>query len=151
MIIIGDDVDGISILMAKFSKQIEMGDLGSIRYLGIEVAYYPRGYLLFQSKYAANILKRVRLSDNKTIDISIMINAKYSFCDGVSSSYPTLYLTIVGSLVNLTITRPDIAYVVHVVSQFAASPTTVHWQLFFVICGILDIHSFRVFYFHAPL
>jgi hypothetical protein len=30
-------------------------------------------------------------------------------------------------LVYLTITRPDIAYVVHVVSQFVASPTTVHW------------------------
>jgi hypothetical protein len=39
---------------------------------------------------------------------------------------PTLYRTIVGSLVYLTITRPDIAYVVHVVSQFVASPTTVH-------------------------
>ena len=42
-------------------------------------------------------------------------------------SYPTLYCTIVGSLAYLTITRPDIAYVVHVVSQFVASPTTVHW------------------------
>ena len=30
-------------------------------------------------------------------------------------------------MVYLTITRPDIAYVVHVVSQFVASPTTVHW------------------------
>jgi len=40
---------------------------------------------------------------------------------------PTLYRTIVGSLVYLTITCPDIAYVVHVVSQFVASPTTVHW------------------------
>jgi len=40
---------------------------------------------------------------------------------------PTLYRTIVGSLVYLTITRPDIAYVVHIVSSFVASPTTVHW------------------------
>jgi len=40
---------------------------------------------------------------------------------------PTLYCTIVGSLVYLTISRPDITYVVHVVSQFVASPTTVHW------------------------
>jgi hypothetical protein len=41
-------------------------------------------------------------------------------------TYSTLYRIIVGSLVYLTITRPDIAYVVHVVSQFVASPTTVH-------------------------
>ena len=42
-------------------------------------------------------------------------------------SDPTLYHSIVGSLVYLTITRPDITYVIHVVSQFVASPTTVHW------------------------
>ena len=39
----------------------------------------------------------------------------------------TLYRTIVGSLVYLTITHYNISYVVHVVSQFVASPTTVHW------------------------
>ena len=44
-------------------------------------------------------------------------------------SYPTLYRTIVGSLVYLTITRPNIAYVVYVVSQFVASPTIVHWAV----------------------
>jgi hypothetical protein len=39
----------------------------------------------------------------------------------------TLYRTIVGSLVYLTITRPDIAYAVNVVSQFVTSPIIVHW------------------------
>jgi len=39
----------------------------------------------------------------------------------------TLYHTIVGSLVYLTITRPDIAYAVNVVSQFVTSPIIVHW------------------------
>jgi len=38
----------------------------------------------------------------------------------------TLYHTIVESLVYLTITSPDIAYVIHVVSQFVASPIIVH-------------------------
>ena len=40
---------------------------------------------------------------------------------------PSLYRTIVGCLVYLTITRADIAYAVHVISQFVASPTIVHW------------------------
>ena len=42
-------------------------------------------------------------------------------------SNPTLYCSIIESMVYLTITRPDIAYVVHVVSQFVAFPTTVYW------------------------
>ncbi|XP_031281289.1 uncharacterized protein LOC116139772 [Pistacia vera] len=84
-------------------------------------------HLLSESKYVTDILERARLTDNKTVDAPIEVNAKYSSSDGFPLSDPTLYRTFVGSLVYLTITRPDIAYDVHVVSQFVASPTTVHW------------------------
>ena len=43
----------------------------------------PRGYLLSQSKYVADILKRTRLTDNKTVYTPIEVNAKYSTSDGV--------------------------------------------------------------------
>ncbi|KAL5546227.1 hypothetical protein UlMin_005914 [Ulmus minor] len=92
MIITGDDVDGIAVLKSELTHQFEMKDLGSLRYfLGIEVVFSPKGYyLLSQSKYT------------------------YSPSDGNPSSNPTLYCTIVGSLVYLTITHLDIVYVVHI-------------------------------------
>ena len=111
--------------------------------MGIKVAYSPRGYLLSQSKYVVDILERAKLTDNKTIDTPIEVNAKYSSSDGVSLSNPTLYRTIVRSLVYFTITHPDIACVVHVVSQFFASPTTVHWVVVLHILWYLQGTTFQ--------
>jgi len=73
------------------------------------------------------------LFKNWVMTTLIEVNARYSFSDGLPVTDPTLYRTIVESLVYLTITRPDIAYVVHVVSQFVASPITVHWATVFCI------------------
>lgn len=40
----------------------------------------------------------------------------------------TRYRHLVGSLVYLTVTRPDIAHAVHIVSQFVSAPTSVHYD-----------------------
>ncbi|KAJ9550333.1 hypothetical protein OSB04_014378 [Centaurea solstitialis] len=128
MIITGDDHDGIESLKQELAHRFAMKDLGTLRYfLGIEVAQSKKGYLLSQTKYISDLFERARLSDKKTVDTPLETNVHYTPTDGVPLSDPSLYRTIVGSLVYLTVTRPDIAHAVHVVSQFVTAPTTVHW------------------------
>ena len=57
------------------------------------------------------------------MDIDLKLRPK----DGTPLADPTQYRHIVGSLVYLTITRPDIAHVVHMLSQFVSTPTSVHY------------------------
>ena len=104
MIITSDNIDGISVLKTELARQFEKKDLGSLRYfLGIEVAYSSRSYLLSQSKYVVDIIEWAKLTDNKTVDTPIEVNARYSSSDGLLLTDPILYRTIVGSLVYLTI------------------------------------------------
>ncbi|GKA31049.1 uncharacterized mitochondrial protein-like protein [Tanacetum coccineum] len=96
-------------------------------YLVIEVASSAKGYLLSQSKYIGDLFDRARITGKMVEDIPIDAKEKYTPTDGDPLPDPSLYLTIVGSLVYLTITRLDISYAVHIVSQFVSAPTTVHW------------------------
>ncbi|KAI5428400.1 hypothetical protein KIW84_033403 [Lathyrus oleraceus] len=92
----------------------------------IEVACSPRGYLRSQSKHITNILEQARLFDTRATNNPLELNVKYDFSNRVILPDPILYHTLVGSLVYLTIDIPDITYVVHVMSQFVVSPTTIH-------------------------
>ncbi|XP_047326549.1 uncharacterized mitochondrial protein AtMg00810-like [Impatiens glandulifera] len=128
IIITCDDHDGIKSLKSEFAHSFAMKDFGMLRYLlGIEIAYSLKGYLLSQSKYIADLFQRARLTDNQTVYTPLETNVRYSSSDGTPLDDFGLYRTIVGNLVYFTVTRPDIAHVVHVVSQFVTASTTVHW------------------------
>ncbi|GKB39268.1 uncharacterized mitochondrial protein-like protein, partial [Tanacetum coccineum] len=74
MIITGDDCDGIELLKAELSYRFAMKDLGLLHYfLGIEVASSLKGYLLSQSKCIADLFDRAKMTDDKIVDILLML------------------------------------------------------------------------------
>ncbi|KAK9169204.1 hypothetical protein Syun_001344 [Stephania yunnanensis] len=125
MIITGDDSTGISDLQQYLKSHFEMKDLGNLSYfLGLEVNSTSDGYYLSQAKYASDLLSRSVITDTNIASTPLGTNVKPTPSDGTLLSDPTLYRQLVGSLVYLTVSRPDIAYAVHVVSQFMSAPRT---------------------------
>ncbi|OMO65350.1 Integrase, catalytic core [Corchorus capsularis] len=118
IIITGSDVQGIAKLKNYLSQHFEMKDLGHLTYfLGLEVTSNDSGYFLSQAKYATDFLSRVGLTDAKVTSTPLEANQKLSPLDGKPLDNPTLYRQLVGSLIYLTVTRPDIAHAVHVIAN----------------------------------
>jgi hypothetical protein len=106
-----------------------MKDLGVLKYfLGIEVARSPTGLFLCQRKYAFDIISEVGLLGAKPSSFPIVQNHQLGKADGPLLANPESYRRLVGRLIYLVVTRPDLAYVVHILSQFMHQPRQEHWE-----------------------
>ena len=128
MIIISDDMQGIQDLKHFLGRQFEIKDLDPLNYFfSLEVSSSVDGYYLTQAKYTSNLISRASITDNKIVDTPIEYNCRLNSHDGEPLSDATLYRQLVGSLIYLTVTRLDISYAVHIVSQFMAAPRSPHY------------------------
>ncbi|WVZ93213.1 hypothetical protein U9M48_039211 [Paspalum notatum var. saurae] len=75
-----------------------------------------------------SLLDRASITDHKTEETPMERNLQLSATDGEPLDDPTRYRHIVGSLVYLGVTRPDIFYSVHILSQFVSAPTYLHYN-----------------------
>ncbi len=127
MIIIGDNDVDISDLKKLLKQKFEMKDLGELRYfLGIEVIQSPKRIWLLQRQYALNKLTEYGMTSCKPILIPLEQNVKLSADEGDLMEDTTMYRCIGGSLIYMTITRPDLSNGVGVVSQFMQTPRKPH-------------------------
>jgi hypothetical protein len=150
MIITGDDHSGISDFKLFLHQQFEMKDLGHLSYfLGLEVSYDSTGYYLSQAKYASDLLSRTGLTDTKVVSTPLEMNARLTPLDGTPLNDATLYRQLVGSLVYLTVTRPDIAHAVHLVSQFLSAPHSTHYAAVLHILRYIKGTMFHGLHFSA--
>jgi len=98
-------------------------DLGPFKYfLGIEIARGSEGMFLCQRKYALDIIEECRLLGAKPAEFSIEENHKLALATDQELHDVTRYRRLVGRLIYLTVTRPELTYAVHVLSQFMQSP-----------------------------
>ena len=127
MIITGDDAEEISRLLEQFSAEFEMKHLGGLKYfLGIEVARSKASILLSQRKYVLDLLMEVGLLECKPADTPIVQSHRLGEYSDQVPADKVRYQRLVGKLIYLSHTRPDIAYAVSVVSQFMHNPSEDH-------------------------
>ncbi|CAL2239859.1 unnamed protein product [Prunus armeniaca] len=114
-------------LQKYLSQEFEMKDLGDLKYfLGIEVGRSKTGIFLSQRKYVMDLLTETGMLGCKPAATPIEMNHK--LCEDMDQE-PTnkeQYQCLVGRLIYLAHTKPDIEYAVSVVSPFMHSPSVSH-------------------------
>ena len=150
MIITGDNLSGIQELKDFLSQQFEMKDLGHLNYfLGLEITHSTYGLYITQAKYASDLLSQAGLTDSKNVDTPVELNAHLTPSGGKPLSNPSLHRRLVGNLVYLTVTRPDISYAVHQVSQYLSAPRSTHYAAVLRILRYLKGTLFHGLFYSA--
>lgn len=129
LIIIGSSPKAISDFKSYLDTCFYMKDLGVLKYcLDIEVVRSPARIYLCQRKYTLDILDEIGLLGTKPSGFPTEQNHKLVHADGPLLTDPTPYWCLVGQLIYLADTRPDLAYSVHFLSQFLSNPREDHWN-----------------------
>ncbi|KAL4582814.1 hypothetical protein LXL04_007375 [Taraxacum kok-saghyz] len=108
-------------------KRFEMSSLGEMTmFLGLQVRQGSSGILLHQGKYVADMLEKFGFQDSKEASTPM---AKRPLLNSDPDGEPvdqTLYRSMIGSLMYLTASRPDVLFAVCQCARYQANPKTSH-------------------------
>ncbi|CAI8587517.1 unnamed protein product [Vicia faba] len=107
--------------------EFDMADLGKMHYfLCIKVVQSKAGILISQKKYVQEILNKFQMSNCNRAAIPTEVGLKLVRNSDEKKVDSHLYKQIVGSLMYLTGTRPDIMHVVCLISRYMENPKESH-------------------------
>lgn len=129
LIYTGDDEDDLMKFKASMMNAFEMTDLGMMKFfLGIEISQDPEGIFVCQKAYAQEIMNCFGMEECNPVNNPIVPGQKHDKDENDLRIYESYFKQIVGSLIYLTTTCPDLMYSVSLISRFMANPTEVHLQ-----------------------
>jgi len=129
LILAGNDIEEITGIKEFLHNKIKIKDLGYLKYfLGLEISRSQSGIHVCQRKYALDVLVDTGLLASKPAATPMQRGTKLSQKLGTPLADPVSYRRLIGKLIYLTNTRPDISYSVQQLSQLMNTPTNLHYE-----------------------
>ena len=127
-IIFGSTKDKLAQDFSKLMQaEFEMSMIGELtHFLGLQIRQQDSGIFLSQSKYAKNLVKMFGLESTSSVRTLMSPNVKLTVDLLGKSVDPSLYRSMIGSLLYLTASRPDISYSVEVCARYQVNPKESH-------------------------
>ena len=127
IIIVGPDQKLIAETQQMLAKHFKIKVIGDLKYfLGLEISKSPRGIHLCQRKYTLQLLTETGFAASKPQSVPMDPNSQLNETDGDPLEDASQYRRLIGRLMYLTISRPNISFVVNRLSQFMSKPRTPH-------------------------
>ena len=127
LLITGDNQEEISRLKCALQEEFEMTDLGEANnYLGAEIHRNENGIFIRQRAYIQKLLQKFDLFDCNPTNIPMDPKVQLQKNTGSGKTDTMTYRSLVGSLLYLANTRPDICYAVSCVSKYMDDPKIDH-------------------------
>ncbi|GAU39942.1 hypothetical protein TSUD_149520 [Trifolium subterraneum] len=154
IILSGTSLDEIDRIKAILDTNFKIKYLGVVKYfLGLEVAHSKEGISISQRKYCLDLLKDSGLLGSKLASTPLDPSIKLHNDNGKPFEDISLYRRLIGKLLYLTNTRPDIAYAIQQLSQFLHNPTVTHFKAACRVIRYLKHNPGRglMFYRHSDI
>ena len=120
----------IQSVQRQLMAQFDMTDIGLLHYfLGLQVHQSLDGIYIYQQKYSLDLLQCFGMANCKVAPTPFQFGVTLTTSYTSPQVNPSLYRQLVGSLLYLTHTKPDIAFAVGLVSRFSQDPHESHWKV----------------------
>nr|KYP63531.1 Copia protein [Cajanus cajan] len=127
LLVTGDDTKLVEEFKQEMMQAFEMTDLGHMTYfLGIEIKQSVNEVFICQRKYAKEILKKFQMEECKSVNTPMNQKEKLSKENGADKIDEGYYRSLIGCQMYLTATRPDILFVVSLLSRFMHCASEMH-------------------------
>lgn len=126
LIVTGDNEEMVEEFKTTMKSEFEMSDLGLLNYfLGMEIVQSDQGIFLSQECYAKKFLEKFNMQDCKIMRTPLLPHGKDRE-ENENKVDASVYRSLVGGLLYLTATRPDLMFSASYLSRYLKEPNVDH-------------------------